>query len=190
MAKIHPKTPSFSPESNQTREVFTIWMKSLVFHSYGCTVFDSSGEIVYRVENYTKKCSNEVYLMDLRGRVLVTIRRKKLGLFGRWDCYIWGYTNKVKPWFSVKKCCRILMGDVVCQAFDGCNKYCLEELAGKAAFKIADTNKNIVAEVKQKQSSSGYSLGEDVLTLVVEPHVDHRLIMSIVTVYALINKKM
>ncbi|KAF2313273.1 hypothetical protein GH714_010101 [Hevea brasiliensis] len=95
-------------------------MKSLVCHTNGCTVFDSNGEIIYRVENYGTKCNNEVHLMDLRGRVLVTIRRK----------------------------------------------------------------------VKQKQLSSGIALGYDVLTMIVEPHIDHCLIMAIVTVYGLINYKM
>ncbi|KAJ9173583.1 hypothetical protein P3X46_016703 [Hevea brasiliensis] len=108
-------------------------MKSLVCHTNGCTVFDSNGEIIYRVENYDIKCSNEVHLMDLRGRVLVTIKRKRLLVFGRWY---------------------------------------------------------VVAEVKKKQSSSGIALGDDLLTLIVEPHTDHSLIMAIVTVYGLINYKM
>lgn len=57
-------------------ETFTIWMKSLLFHTYGCTVFNSKGEIVYRVDNYGSKCSREIHLMDLRGKVLFTICRK------------------------------------------------------------------------------------------------------------------
>lgn len=51
-------------------------MKSLVLHGKGCTVFDSNGGIVYRVDNYDRKFSNEVYLMDFRGKVLYTILRK------------------------------------------------------------------------------------------------------------------
>lgn len=42
-------------------------------------------------------------------------------------------------------------------------------------------------QVKRKQTASGVALGEDVLTLVVEPNVDHLLIMGLVVVCGLIN---
>lgn len=79
MAKIPSYIPTgTSPYMTPERVKFTLWMKSLLYHSYGCTVFNSKGEIVYRVDNYEKKCSNEVHLMDLRGRILFTIRRRKV----------------------------------------------------------------------------------------------------------------
>ena len=78
MAKVHPAQASdpCSTMSSAGRETFTIWMKSLVCHTNGCTVFDSNGDIVYRVENYDSKGSSEVQLMDLRGRVLFTILKR------------------------------------------------------------------------------------------------------------------
>ena len=77
MAKIHPdQALSLSPYLTSQRETFTIWMKSLVCHTNGCTVYNSAGQIVFRVDNYDKKCSNEVHLMDLQGKVLYTIRKK------------------------------------------------------------------------------------------------------------------
>jgi len=52
-------------------------MKSLVIlQGNGCTVFNENGEIVYRIDNYDKKCSNKLNLMDLQGNVLFTILRK------------------------------------------------------------------------------------------------------------------
>lgn len=78
MAKVYPQVPTCSPHITSEREIFTIWMKSLVCHTNGCTVFNTNGDIVYRVENYDKKGSNEVHLMDLRGKVLSTIRGKVL----------------------------------------------------------------------------------------------------------------
>lgn len=45
-------------------------------------------------------------------------------------------------------------------------------------------------QAKQKLSSSGVVLGDDVLTLEVVPHMDHSLIMAIVIVYGLIYRKM
>lgn len=107
MAKIFPQKPIFSPFMTFKRETFTVWMKSLVCHTNGCTVFDSNGDIIYRVENYDTKCNDEVYLMDLRGRVLVTIRRKVLTkglrlyfflcLISSWDA-IWGMINYKLKW--------------------------------------------------------------------------------------------
>lgn len=78
MAKVHPQAPvsSTSCYFSSKQEVFTIWMKSLILSSNGCTVFDSNGQIVYRVDNYDHKCSDEVYLMDFRGQVLFTILKK------------------------------------------------------------------------------------------------------------------
>jgi hypothetical protein len=62
--------------------------------------------------------------------------------------------------------------------------------AGKsAAFRITDSSGRVVAEAKRKQSSSGVVLGDDVLSLVVEPHVDHSFIMALVTVYGLIKRQ-
>ncbi|KAH8521936.1 hypothetical protein POPTR_001G106400v4 [Populus trichocarpa] len=194
MAKVFPQSqrPTLDPFVSFERQTYTIWMKSLLCQTNGCTVFDSDGDIVYRVDNYDKKCRNKVYLMDLRGRVLVTILRKRLHCFGCWYGYRWNsYANKEKPWFQVKKYCRfICMGSFACQVTVGFEKYWVEKLASKTAFRIVGIDGNVIAEVKQKQLSSGITLGDDVLTLVVEPHVDHSLIMAIVTVYGLIKHKL
>ncbi|GFS29545.1 LURP-one-like protein [Actinidia rufa] len=119
--KVYPQAqmPTCSSYMTSKKETFTIWMKSLVLHGNGCTVFDSNGEIIYRIDNYDKKNSDEVYLMDLRGKVLFSIQRK----------------------------------------------------------------------VRPKQLSSGVMLGDDVLTLVVEPQMDHSLVMALVTVYGLMTDK-
>ncbi|KAK4844054.1 hypothetical protein QYF36_015848 [Acer negundo] len=195
--KVYPKSPLFSSHyTTSRRETFTIWMKSLVCHTNGCTVFDSNGQIVYRVENYDTKCSNEVFLMDLRGQVLFTIRRKKTLVFGRWDVYRWSSCNynikEEKPWFQVKRYSRIFRGDIACQITLGQNKYWIERSSGpcKAAFRIVNIYGGIIAEVNQKQSSSGILFGEDVLTLKVESHIDHSFIVALVIVNGLINRKM
>jgi len=83
MVKIHPDLTTSgageetsSPYLTTEQESFTIWMKSLVFNTNGCTVFDSKGNIIYRVDNYNSKSCREVYLMDLSGHVLFTLRRQ------------------------------------------------------------------------------------------------------------------
>ncbi|XP_042509958.1 protein LURP-one-related 11-like [Macadamia integrifolia] len=207
MAKVYPQqspssstaSASPSPYVTSTRETFTLWMKSLVLHGNGCTVYNSSGEIVYRIDNYHEKCSDEVYLMDLGGNVLFTIRRKKLRLFGCWEGYRCNTSrsSKEKPWFKVSKIREILKGKSSYKVTVECDQpqprcYRIERLvSGKSEYRIVlDDSGELVAEVKQKQSTSGVSLGNDVLTMVVEPQVDHSLIMGIVTVYGLISNKM
>ncbi|KAF5937125.1 hypothetical protein HYC85_024631 [Camellia sinensis] len=197
MAKIYPQTPTCSSYMTSTRETFTIWMKSLVFHGNGCTVFNSNGKIVYRIDNYDKKSSNEVYLMDLQGKVLFSIRRKKLSFLGHWDIYKWSGSkmNKLeKPWYQARTNSNFLGREMACHVTLGRDKakvisYRIIGLAGKLAFKITDSHGGLVAEVKQKQLSSGVVLGDDVLSLVVEPRTDHSLVMALVTVYGLMTDK-
>lgn len=79
MSRVYPQTPSpSSPSSYITSEpeTFTIWMKSLVFNTHGCTVYNSKGDIIYRVDNYDNKGGQEVYLMDIRGKVLFSTQQK------------------------------------------------------------------------------------------------------------------
>ncbi|XP_040990396.1 protein LURP-one-related 4-like [Juglans microcarpa x Juglans regia] len=198
MAKVYSQdqpSSSSSPYMTSKRETFTLWMKSLVYQTNGCTVYNTIGDIVYRVDNYEKKGSSEVHLMDLRGKVLFTIRRKKFLAFGGWEGYRCrsshgSCVNEEKPWFRVKKCYKsMLMGDLACQVTVGYDKYWIVRLVGKAAFRIVNTDGDIVAEAKPKHSSSGVLLGDDVLTLVVEPQMDHSLIMALVIVYGLIRRR-
>ncbi|KAK9020919.1 hypothetical protein V6N11_010931 [Hibiscus sabdariffa] len=191
--KVHPQTPVSNipcSESSATgSQTFTIWMKSLVCHTNGCTVFDSRGEIVYRVENYDSKGSCEVHLMDLQGNILYTILKKKLQIFGCWKGYgvnIAG-TKKENPCFKVQKWWRGL----ACQVTVGINKYRIVSLDRKRqGFKIVNLTGDIIAQVKQKQVSSGVVLGDDVLALEVEPYMDRSLIVALVTVYGLINRRL
>lgn len=79
MAKVRSLVPiatadaSCSPYMTQKREAFTVWMKSLFMQGNGCAVFNQKGKIVYRIDNYEKKDSRKVFLMDLRGKVLFTL---------------------------------------------------------------------------------------------------------------------
>jgi hypothetical protein len=55
------------------------------------------------------------------------------------------------------------------------------------AFRIVNKlDGQIIAEAKQKQSSSGVILSNDVLTLNLAAGTDHSLIMALITVYGLI----
>ncbi|KAJ8560401.1 hypothetical protein K7X08_022261 [Anisodus acutangulus] len=161
-------------------------MKSLVFHGNGCAVFDSHGQLVYRIDNYSKKSSKQVHLMDLHGTVLFSLRKKKLSLLGHWNGY---KMDEEIPCFQVKRIGNLLTGDLNYNVIFGCdtNSYRIVALTGKLGFKIVNEESRLVAEVKQKQSSSAVQFGDDVLSLVVEANVDHSLVMALVTVYGLIR---
>ncbi|XP_062119557.1 protein LURP-one-related 4-like [Humulus lupulus] len=218
MAKVHPLTSdiidpitSQNASSSSKRERLTVWMKSLVMQGNGCTAYNENGQVVYRIDNYDQKNSNEVFLMDLKGKVLFTILRKKMWVFRKWEGYKsisnknnglledLSNNNKEKPLFRVTKNCRVLSlrGGFSCKValkYDDNNNqaidYRLEGSAGKSALRILDGQGGLVAEAKRKQSSTGVILGDDVLNLVIEASVDHSLVMALVTVYGLMQKKM
>ncbi|XP_015901195.1 protein LURP-one-related 11-like [Ziziphus jujuba] len=201
MAKVHPQALlSSTCQFSSKQETFTIWMKSLVLNGNGCTVFDSKGQIVYRVDNYNSKCRDEVYLMDSKGKVLYTIlRKKKFKLFTFWEGYrssAGTATSQEKPGFQVKKTLKISRSGSPCEFIAGLDKnqppdhYHIQRWTRKPVCNIVDNLGRSVAEVKKKQSASGEVLGDDVLKMVVEPFIDHCLIMGFFVVYSLINWKM
>ncbi|KAL0463770.1 UNVERIFIED_CONTAM: protein LURP-one-related 2 [Sesamum latifolium] len=187
--------PQVVANSTSTKqEAFTVWMKSLILGSNGCAVFDSDGEIVYRVDNYCHKSSNQVYVMDATGKVLFTIVKKIKRGRG-------GVKNKENLGFRVRKLVgiRMILGlltgywpykVVVRLSEDQTCEYVMETHVSRPCCKIVDNSGGLVAEVKRKISESGIVLGEDVLTMVVEPNIDHSLIMGLVVVFGLINHKL
>ncbi|THF97486.1 hypothetical protein TEA_029172 [Camellia sinensis var. sinensis] len=121
----------------------------------------------------------------------------KLSFLGHWDIYKWSGSkmNKLeKPWYQARTNSNFLGREMACHVTLGRDKakvisYRIIGLAGKLAFKITDSHGGLVAEVTQKQLSSGVVLGDDVLSLVVEPQTDHSLVMALVTVYGLMTDK-
>ncbi|XP_073299242.1 protein LURP-one-related 11-like [Primulina huaijiensis] len=203
MAKVYPQTLSSSTPVSSKQEVFTLLMKSLIPGSNGCTVFDSDGRIVYRVDNYHKTCSKQVDIMDAKGKVLFTIVSKKLSVLGSWEGSRSANTgkNKKKPEFrvtkvlSIRKVLGFLAGVSSLKVVVGLDKnrprqYVMEAQIYKSSCRIVDDFGNLVAEVKRKITKGGVVLGEDVLTMVVEPYEDHCLIMGLVVVFGLVHRKM
>ncbi|CAF2127565.1 hypothetical protein BRARA_C03516 [Brassica rapa] len=208
MVKIHPDHTTSgagnitsSPYLTTEKESFTIWMKSLVFNTNGCTVFDSKGNIIYRVDNYNSKSCREVYLMDLHGHVLFTLRSQKFGLFKTWEGYRSpsGTSDSTtnSEYFRVKSnifqvpskdsysSYRVLTGS--CRKNE---QYHYKMVTRGSSLGIEDICGRVVAEVKRKQSRKGLEFGDDVLTMVVESQVDHSFIIGLVLTHRLINRKL
>ncbi|KAH9626222.1 hypothetical protein KSS87_000101 [Heliosperma pusillum] len=205
--KIHPQQLTLSPQhcnpsnksnviSSTNKEVFTLWMKSLILGGQGCTVYDSNGRVAYRVDNYGTKCCTKVFLMDSHGNVLLTIIRKKFRLLPRWE----GYRDEKKKgasWlFQAQKCWKITKKPLECKVLVNLDhdkkSTVLKIKKGTNEFSscnIVDRLGGKIAEMKRKRSEGGVILGDDVLQLVVEANVDHSLIMGLMLAYSLIHSR-
>ncbi|CAK8560524.1 unnamed protein product [Lathyrus sativus] len=199
MGKVHPQALGSSTSCNFTskQETFTLWMKSLVLNGKGCTVFDSNGQIAYRVDNYNSNNRDQVHLMDQRGNTLFTILKKQYKLSRFWEGYKLPATRNDQkgPCFRVGKTYSIIRWDSNYEVELGLDKnqpynYKIESSSCKPACKIFDKLGVIVAELRRKKSTCGIDLGDDVFTMVVEPNIDLSQIMGVVVAYSLIKSKM
>nr|CAB3458934.1 unnamed protein product [Digitaria exilis] len=198
--QVHSSPESSSSPATCTaeqRKVFTVWMKSLVLNGHGCTVYDSGGAIIYRVDNYDSRCGG-VCLMDLDGTVILDIIKKKLA-FGRREGYRWrGQKQEPRPWFTVTRPIRPFQWshghpascELRCNAGGVMTRYTITG-GSKRGCRIVDEASGVaVAEVRRKVTSSGVALGDDVLSLVVESGADLSLVVGLVLVYGLMNRSM
>ncbi|KAF5207651.1 Lurp-one-related [Thalictrum thalictroides] len=166
-------------------QVLTVWKKSLLFNCKGFTVFDSKGNLVFRVDNYSSSNKTHILLMDATGKPLLTIRRKKLTLADNWVVYN-GETD-VNPLYTVKKHVNLLNSRWLAYVQTGCNngsnKNVVYQIDGSYAQRcctVYDEKKRVVAEIKRKESVAGVSFGGDVFRLVVQPDMDPAVAMALV----------
>ena len=194
MAKVKPlpeaaAAAASSPSSQQGEQkpaVYTVWMKSLVFSGNGCTVYGADGRVAFRVDNYGCRGGREVFFMDRDGKTLIRIQRKSFGVFKRWEArrYFDGGEEE-RPWFTLHKARK---GGAAVTMHGGGRTYTVEGCSRKSDYKISGADGAIVAAIARKQTASGVVLGEDVLTLMVGPEVDHLLVLGLVAVFGLINR--
>ncbi|KAF3520493.1 hypothetical protein DY000_02059585 [Brassica cretica] len=180
-----------SPYVTTEQESFTIWMRSLVYHSKGCTVYDSKGNLIYRVDNYDSKSCGEVYLMDLYGEVLFEFQQS-FGLFKSCEgCNSNGTRFRLSKNFKISPRGSSSSYKAVMESSKDDQQSCYKILNHRSVFIIEDGSGRLMAEVKKKQSNvNGLDFGEDVLTMVVEPQVDYSFIMGIVIAYGLLKCKL
>ncbi|KAI0498148.1 hypothetical protein KFK09_021389 [Dendrobium nobile] len=212
--KIHPSSSSFDtpkpsvascvdhhhlhphpPLQAAAPTTLTVWRKSLLFNCNGFTVFDSKGNLIYRVDNYSKSGSQgEIVLMDAAGKPCLTIRRKtKLILGEHWGIYE-GETA-TNPRFSVRKHKSLFQSKALArlsprsEALAGCG--CKVSVAGGEGYEVEgsykqrrcavfDEKRRAMAEIQLKEAVSGAAFGLDVFRLVVQPSFDSAVAMAIV----------
>ncbi|GMY25761.1 protein LURP-one-related 8-like [Fagus crenata] len=196
MTKVFPKaTTSASataispyPDGKGNAAILTVWKKSLLLNCNGFTVFDSKGDLVFRVDNYMASNKGEIVLMDSAGKPLHTIRRKRLSLGDNWMVY--DGETAVNPRFSVRKHVNIL--NTKCLAYvsnynnvkdgeSGKNVlYAIEGSYTQRSCVVLDKKRRRVAEIKQKEAVGGVAFGVDVFRLIVNPEIDAALAMTLV----------
>jgi len=181
--------PSFSPAT------FTVWKRSLIFNANGFTVFNSSGNLVFRVDNYSSHARHQLFLMDAVGNILLTIRHKRLSFNDRWDAFKGDCSGcGVKPAFSViksvstlfssKPSAKVLLNPKRRQK----TKLCDYEIEGSVykpstLFTVFGASREIIAQATRKQATSEIMLGDDVLSLVVQPGIDQTFVMALLIIF-------
>jgi uncharacterized protein YxjI len=202
MAKIQPLPAASSPappsSTDEGQQVYTVWMKSLVFNGNGCTVYGADGGVAFRVDNYGCRGGREAFLMDRAGRTLVGIRRRScFGMFRRWEACRYsesesdGGEETRTVWFAVRKApdggAAVTMHG---HGSGGSTKYAIVGgCSHKPDYRIlSGADGATVAAVARKQTPAGVVLGDDVLTLTVATETDHLLVLGLVVVCGLMNR--
>ncbi|KAI3819162.1 hypothetical protein L1987_12987 [Smallanthus sonchifolius] len=199
MTKVYPKSvipPLVSSDKqrlftdrNPNPVVLTVWKKSLLFNCDGFTVYDTKGNLVFRVDNYSAGNKAEVVLMDASGRSLFTIRRKRASLTYSWLVYD-GETT-VNPRFSMTKHVNILNGNSLAHvSTTGSHKnvnrksvaYEIEGSYAQRCCIVYDDKRRRVAEIKRKEAVGGVAFGGDVFQLVVQLEIGSTVAMALVVI--------
>lgn len=189
-AIVAEKTKLYPVSESADSQVLTVWRKSLLLNCDGFTVYDSKGNLVFRVDNYSAGNRAEIVLMDAYGKSLLTIRRKRLSLYDNWMIYD-GETT-ANPIMAVKKQTSFLNGKSMVQVSQCCRKgtgspssrnvmYEIEGSYAKRCCEVYDGKRKRVAEIKKKEAPvGGVAFGVDVFRLVVQPEIDSAVAMALV----------
>lgn len=201
LAKIHPHDPQFATHAaiedklpTVSSTSLTVWKKSLVYSCNGFTVFNSSGNLVFRVDSYPSDPKNEVVLMDAAGMALLTMRRKRLSLRNEWQGFLGEPRDVQKPLFIVRTAPSLLISSkrstevYVRSSAKGKKKnkpnfvYRVEGCYAKRSFTLLNRLNEPVAEVNPKQVRSDIRLGQDVFNLTVRPGYNQAFAMALIIV--------
>ncbi|KAL6642004.1 hypothetical protein ACP70R_020185 [Stipagrostis hirtigluma subsp. patula] len=169
-----------SPAEDEQPTVLTVWRKSLLFNCDGFTVFDARGDLAFRVDCYGSGRRAEVVLMDVAGKPLLTVRRKRLiSLAEHWVIYDGDAASaKATPLLSVRRHVSLRASKALAHVTplaSGAEAYVVEGSYGRRACAVRDARGEAVAEVRRKES-----VGDDVFRLVADPRLGAALAMGLV----------
>ncbi|KAJ4954702.1 hypothetical protein NE237_011485 [Protea cynaroides] len=184
--------------SNFNCTSLTVWRKSLVFNCYGFTVFDSNGNLVYRVEHYKRDRTEDIVLMDASGKAILTLHRKKRRFVENWAIFEGEAEERdgkaKKPIYWGRKHVNLLQRrkdpNVLARVFRGSSNssengnggLVIEGSYEKRSCQVVDDElREVVAEIKRKDDCiHGISFGLDVFLLIVRPGFNLAFAMSLV----------
>ncbi|KAK1414304.1 hypothetical protein QVD17_30048 [Tagetes erecta] len=175
----------------QTETHLTVMKTSLFFAGDGFAVYDSNGQLVFRVDSYgpDTREHGELVLMDQNGLCLLTVRRKWPSLHQRWEGFLGEGKEGEKPIFSVKRSSMIGRSSMTVELFvDPTEEYHIEGQFGHRNCTIYDSAKETKAEIRRKvDATTNVMLGKDVFLLTVKPGFDGAFAMGLVLVLDQIN---
>jgi len=195
LARIHPHDLEFAGHaaiddklSKVSVTSLTVWKKSLVFGCSGFTVFNSSGNLEFRVDNYPSDPKDEVLLMDAAGRALLTMRRKRLSLQNEWQGFPGEFRDAQNPLFVVRRASLRISSKNTAEVYVRSSakskkpSYRVEGCYAERSFTLLNSFNEVVAEVKPKQVRSDIRLGGDVFNLTVRPGYNQAFVMGLIIV--------
>ncbi|KAI3716270.1 hypothetical protein L6452_23492 [Arctium lappa] len=171
----------------------TVMKTSLFFAGDGFTVYDTNGQIVFRVDSYGPDTydAGELVLMDPNGRCLLTVRRKRPSLHQRWEGFLGERIEgeNSKPIFSVRRSSIIGRSNMTVEVFgDRTEEYFIEGCFGSRNCTIYDSGKETMAEIRRKvDATTNVMLGKDVFSLILKAGFDGAFAMGLVLVLDQIN---
>ncbi|XP_058113545.1 protein LURP-one-related 5-like [Magnolia sinica] len=174
----------------------TVLKTSHFFEGDGFTVYDSNGQIVFRVDSYGPEAGNgdELVLMNATGKCLLTVHRKRASLHHRWEGFLGERMNGQKHIFSVHRSSMIGRTSVTAEVYGSpVVEYQIEGSYSHRCctfYSISASNGSrvAVAEIKRKVTASAHvMLGKDVFWLYLKPGFDGAFAMALVIVLDQIN---
>ncbi|KAJ0735873.1 putative tubby-like protein [Helianthus annuus] len=193
MAKVYPESETIIPVVNTKNPiVLTVWKKSLIFSCDGFTVYNSNGNLAFRVDNYFVKGNREIVLMDALGCSLHTVSHKMLSLADNFLVYD---GESVNSRFSVTKHVNVLnTKSLAYVSIVGSSKNrnkinAINEIQGSYAQKfymVYDDNHRYVAEIWKKEAKGGVALGGDVLSGLDDQCTTRSLYQTYSSIYRII----
>ncbi|KAJ8637609.1 hypothetical protein MRB53_011876 [Persea americana] len=169
----------------------TVFKTSHFFVGDGFTVYDSNGEVVFRVDSYggsDSKDQSQLVLMNASGKCLLTVRKKWPSLHNRWEGFVGERMDGQKPMFSVRRSSIIGRSSVTVEVYGNNGSLQAEEYQIEGSYcqrccTFYNASREVVAEIKRKvAASTNVVLDKDVFCLCIKPGFDGAFAMALVLV--------
>ncbi|XP_057498485.1 protein LURP-one-related 5-like [Actinidia eriantha] len=208
-------------EHDQYRDspcVLTGWKRSSMSFqgTDGFMVFDSCGQLAFRVDNYTRKADGGLVLMDGSGNALLTLKPQMLSMQYQWNGYR-GEAYRTSPKsreFAMRRPRSVLIRGITSNSNNNKKECEAEVFMGSSSSsepnkqnrstpdfkvegsfrrrdcKIKTSSGALVAKIARKRVvNSTILLSDDVFSLAVQPGYEPQLIMAFVVILDRISPK-